>query len=322
MLHIKKLAFAPVFLILFALTNYLLAPLLKSPMILFATDMPSIVTLLVQILTLSAILLLADLFFVVFAALAQDWRLIALVSAAAAAVPLILVPIQLGLVVAAGFSISVLLTYPLLAVKLKTYITFHPTELLSPAVKNLTLTMVFFISFAYFLSANSEISKNGFQVPDKLLDQLVNMSGSVTGVKLPGNTSVKGVRFLAQAPSLSKEQIELLKQYPDILKQYGIDPKTLDSLETPQSPQDKTTKRADNGAITKMLKDEIQNLIKPFTSWIPVTLASSLFSLMFLYEWLLSLFLSPVIWFIFWVFRKTGFVKFITEVREVKKMVV
>ncbi len=302
MAYIKKLTFAPVFLILFALTNYLLAPLLKSPLTLLPTDLQGLIGLSIQLFILIAVLLLGNLFFVVFVSLAQNLSLIVPVALLGSLYPLFFIPTPLSYVLTGGFLTGVFITYPMLSGKLKNYLTFQPAIILIPSIKNLTIFMILVISFASYLALNVEVQKNGFKIPDSLIDSVL---------KIIPSSGVGGGENIAQLPQLTQEQIDLLKQQPELLKQYGIDPKILDQ----------TSQTAANPAAS-LIKDQIQKLITPFIPGIPAIIAITLFLILFFNEWTLSLFLPPIIWLIFWILEKSGFITFQKEMREVKKMVV
>lgn len=73
--------------------------------------------------------------------------------------------------------------------------------------------------------------------------------------------------------------------------------------------------------IKQTLKDQIQNLIKPYLNFIPAVLALLLFISLQSIASVINLLLHPLLWIIFYVLEKTGFIKFTTEMRPVKKMV-
>lgn len=309
MTYIKKLTFAPIFLIFFAASWFYAASLLKTPLSFLSLNLNEGIT----ITIITALLLLSSLFYIVFTALSQDLRIILPIAAFGTLLPLIFIQAPLNYVIVAGYLISTYITSPILLNKLQGYFNFDAAALLSPSIKHLVFLLFLTLSFAYYLSANAEIQKNGFSIPDSFIDQIIKLTGSM-------QQNVQGVRYIAQ--NLSPEQIQLLKQHPELLKQYNIDPKTLDLLASPQPAQKSTSSSPISQIATNLIKDTLQNLLKPYLGIIPAILAISLLSTLMFIEWILVLFLSPLISLIFYILEKTGFTKFTTEMREVKKMIV
>lgn len=311
---IKKLIFAPLFLLFFALTNFYLQPLLGSTDLILSLNSD----LFIHLIILGILLMLTSSLFVIFSSLAQDWKLILPVVILAQTLPIIFFSSYTGLVLTTGFLISFALTSILLLNKLKTYLTFSPSSLLVPSVKTLAFYLSLSISFAYYLSANLEISKNGFEIPDSLIEASLKISSP--------NPTVKDVKLIAQTPTLTPEQIQLLRQNPDLLRKQGIDPKVLDTLDQQTKPINKLANPASPNPspdlIKKLVKDQLQTVLKPYQGWVaPVLALLFYFTLSFLLS-ILSLVISPLIWLIFYILEKSGFTKYTTETREVKKLIV
>lgn len=74
--------------------------------------------------------------------------------------------------------------------------------------------------------------------------------------------------------------------------------------------------------IKPMITEQLQNIIKPYQNIIPAILALLLFLTLQSFVAILGIFLSPIIWLIFYILEKTNFIHFETEMREVKKLVV
>src|SRR3990172_10609958 len=115
-------------------------------------------------------------------------------------------------------------------------------------------------------------------------------------------------------PQIPPEQLDLLKKNPDLLKQYGLDPKLLDTLTAPQkstaAPANLT-----NELIKQTVKDQVQNFIKPYLNFIPAGLAILLFFTFHAFISIANLLISPLLWLIFLILEKTGFTKFTVEQR-------
>ncbi|MBI2330537.1 hypothetical protein HYU94_04025 [Candidatus Daviesbacteria bacterium] len=292
----KKLIFAPFFLIAFSLLIYQLNPLLQSYDIIFSLSTFT----LIQLIIIAALISLSGFLFVLFATLAGDWRFSLPVGAVASAIPLIFMEKSLGLVFTVGILISVLLVSLTLDSALKSYLNFQPASLLGPFIRRLSMMLILAFCIIYFFSSNKLIVQNGFEIPDSLIDTALKM------VPLPAEQT--------QLPNISPDQIAMLKKNPDLVRQSGLDPKILDSLDQPQNSA--------NNLIKQTVKDQVQNFIKPYASFIPAILAVLLFLTLQSLTSFLNLLIYPLLWFAFLILEKTGFTKYETEMREVKKLVV
>ena len=121
-------------------------------------------------------------------------------------------------------------------------------------------------------------------------------------------------------PQITPDQLDLLKKNPELLKQSGLNPKMLESLTTTQKNQSPTS--VTDTLIRQTLKDQIQNLIKPYIGFVPAGLAVLLFLTLQFFISIMNLFIYPLLWVIFFLLEETGFIKFETEQRPVRKMVV
>lgn len=308
MFLLKKLIFAPIFLIVFGWLIYQLVPLLSSYDFIFSLSIATLVSLIV----VSGLILISSFLFVLFAALSSDWKIVLPVALTSSVVPLIFFPPALAIVFAVAIFVSFCLTYVSLDNTLKSYLNFQPSSLLGPAIRHLSGLLVLSFCVVYFLSSSKLIAQNGFQIPDSLIDTALKMS--------PVNMPAEQNSASTQLPAISQEQLELLKQNPDLLKQYGLDPKILDTLDQKnlqKAPQDLTA-----NLIKQTVKDQAQGFIKPYINFIPAVLALLLFITFQSLISLLNLFIYPMLWVIFFILEKTGFIKFVVEQRPVRKMVV
>lgn len=267
---VKKLIFAPLFLIVFALLIYQLNFLLVSYDLIFSLSTAT----LIQLITISVLFSASCLSFVLFVTLASEWKIILPVGIIASAVPLIFIPSSLALIFAVAVLVSFLLTSLNLDSTLKSYLTFKPFALLGPSIRHLSTLLILSFCLIYFLSASKAVAQNGFQIPDSLIDTALKMS--------------------PQTPSAQTEQVSI-----DLLK-----------------------KNPANDLIKKTVKDQTQNFIKPFLNFIPGILTILLFLTLQSLTSILNLLIYPLLWFLFSILEKIGFVKFEVEQRPVKKLVV
>ena len=309
---IKKLDFALPFLLALFGTYQYLSTFLQNPYLIFDFNVATLVPLALFLL----LLLLSGLFFVVFSTLAQDLKITLPATFLGAFSALLIIPAPLSLVVAFGSLIVLTLTLLTLNKKLATYLTFQPAALLVPAIRQLAPLLLLVFSITFYLAADAKVKTEGFEVPDSILDPVINMTMS----QLPNPTSpTSPTTPKNNSPQIPPEQIEMLRQNPALLQQYGLDPSVLDEL-SPQTP--KTSQNPQQALIKTEVKKQLQSVIAPQINLIPPILAALFFFTLQFGLTLFSIILSPLIWLIFWILGKTGFTTYTKEMREVKKLVV
>jgi hypothetical protein len=321
---VKKLIFAPLFLAFTISTLYFYKIILIKYLDVYFGNYGGIY----EFALLSLPLMFIGLTYCLFVTFTQDFKYAIGGAIIAGLTPFLFLNTNLSIVISAGLLISFILAFFNLQSELRSYTNFQSAKLLKSPIKLLNTFILLTLTFGYFLNANSIIQTQGFKIPDSLMDWAIDLS--LKGQGIP----VKGVKYLAQIPTLSQEQINLLKQNPDILKQYGLDP-DVDEL----VPAENTTsaKSSNKNAIQVIpslpgtnLKDIIKAqmstaldaMIKPYLFAIPMILAVLFYSLAGFTLWFFSLFLSPILTIIFSILEKTGFVKYEKEMREVKKIII
>lgn len=310
MLIIKKLAFAPLFLTSLFFCLNALRLIFNVPNLIFSFDWETFISLITFALSLN----MAAIFFSVFATLVDDYIYILPVVFLGATMSFIFFFTPINLVMIVGIVVAFLLGYWSLHQKLKSYLTFSAPAILASPAKQMALLMIIFISVGYFILTSMTISQTGFQVPDGLVDTAVNLT------PMPEVQTESGSSPLNNLP-ISKEQIAELKKNPQLLKQYGLDPKILDSLDAP-------TKAASNVSsnlkeqIKQTVKTQIDQAVKPYQQFIPYIYAFLIFFTLTSLSSFLSIFYWPLLWLIFYILENTGFIHFDKEMREVKKLVI
>ncbi len=174
MIILKKLIFAPLFVVAFAILIYQFSPLLKSYDFIFSLSVNTLINLIV----ISALISLACFLFTLFATIASDWKLILPVALISALVPIFSMDPALGLVFAAAIFVSLLLTYTSLDSALASYLNFQPEALLGPAIRHTSGLLILAFCLVYFLSASKMIAEKGFQIPDSLNDPALKLTPS------------------------------------------------------------------------------------------------------------------------------------------------
>ncbi len=253
--------------------------------------------------------MLTSLLFALFAGLSNDWKLVLPVSLVAALMPLLFLEQKTALIIAVGTAAILLLNFLYLENSLKSYLSFTPSTIFGPPIRHLSGFLILLIALTYFLSISNLIGQKGFEIPDQLIDQ---------ALKLSGQTSTQSEEQSATQPTISPEQLELLKKNPALLKQFGVDPKMLNNLNPGQTSQ--TIASTSNDLLKTTLKNQLNSMIKPYIGLVPAILAILFFFILQSLTALLNILVYPVLWLIFYIFEKVGFVSFITETRSVKKM--
>lgn len=171
---VKKLTFAPLFLLFFILLVYQLTPFLSSYDFIFAFSVNN----LIQLIIIAALFSISSLLFSVFVTLAADWKLVLPVSLLSALIPMLFLDPALTIVFAVAIFISFLLIFLSLETALKSYLTFKPEVLLGPSIRRLASLLVLAFCLIFFLSTNKIIAQKGFQIPDSLIDTALQLSTS------------------------------------------------------------------------------------------------------------------------------------------------
>lgn len=304
---IKKLLFAPFFITLYALLLLQLKPLFTSYDFIFSLSSAS----LIQLGLISVLVCLTSLSFVLFATIASDWNIVAPIGLLTAILPLLEVNQTDGLVLTVGSIVAFTLTFASLENKLKSYLNFQSSTLLGPSIRSLATFLLIIFSVVYFLSINQIINKSGFQIPDSLIDTTLKLVPQMQNEQTGATSQL----------SVPKEQLDLLKKNPALLKQAGVDPKILDSLNQPNNSSQKSSNPV-NDLLKNTVKDQLQNFLKPYLTFMPAVLAMLLFFTLQSLTSILQLLIYPLLWLIFLILEKTGFIKFEIEQRPVKKLVV
>lgn len=310
MVIFKKLIFAPFFLIVFALLVLNLAPILSSYDFIFSLSAATFI----QLIIIAILAILSSFLFTVFMVLSQDWKLIIPVIILSSILTVVVIPSALAVIWSVIILVCLLLISIMLDKTLKKYLNFQPTKLFSPIIKQLSGLLILSFCLIYFLSTSQLISQQGFTIPDSLIDTALKMSPTSIPEE-PSNPSV-------QVPSIDPDQIELLKKNTQLLQQYGLNPQMLDSLTNPSNLTQTPLTTVTNDLIKQTVKEQVDNLLKPYLGFIPIILALALFLTLKSLTSLISIFIPPLLWIIFLILEKTGFIHFEVTQRPVRKMVI
>lgn len=314
MILFKKLIFALPFLIFYCAFLLVINPFLNNSNLLFSLEFQT----LIQISLIEAFLLYTAIYFTIFVSFATNWKIVVSIVIVACLFPLLLVNPPLKVIITLGSLFSFMLTYLLLNKKLSNYITFHARTLLAPSIKHLITLLALTISFGFYLTTNSNISRNGFKLPDSLLDD--SLKFATPQLSKENQTQLS----LANHLQISQEELQLLKQNPESLTQFGLDPSIINTLD--QTTLFESNKNSgvvnQNTVIKSIVQKQVEDLTKPYQHYIPFILALIFFITLQSYASLLSIILPLHLWLIFFILEKLGFIRYQIETREVKKLIV
>ncbi len=325
--QIKKLVFAVPFLVFLFLFDYRIQPLFNDSInVIFSFD----TAVLLQIILVLVYLILAAISFAVFVTLASEWLIVLAVAAAGSVIPFFLSPTPPTYIFVLGSFLVFVITGAILLNKLKTYLTFQPTVLLLPSVKNLISLLILVVSVSYFFSVSSQLAKKPFEIPDSFIDGIIKITSS----QVPVQGFRYDKRLIAQTPQIDPQTLEYLKKHPEIVRQYGYDPAILNQI-TPTTPAPKSsaktqignpnpqpTPQSQNDLLKPLVKQQLGNMLKPYQNYIPLILTILFYLTLISFAAVLTIFAGPILWGLFLLLEKTEFVHFVTETREVKKLVV
>lgn len=316
MLWIKKLSFAPLYLIFYALFVYQLNNLLSIPNLVFSLDFAVLKELIIFVI----FAYLACIIFVIFCSLAQDWKLVIPVILLSSLIPFVFLTSPASLTLVFGSFILSLIIYLLVLQKLNSYITWQPTSLFSSSIKQMAFLLSIFSALCFYIVNDSSIKQNGFEIPDSLIDTSLKLMPQspldLTNQDLPTQAP--------QLPKLPPEQIEELKKNPDLLSQFGLTPAALDLVSKSSSNQtsQNNSQTSLQSPIKDLIKSQIESIINPYKSFIAPILALLFFFTTQFFISFLGIFISPLVWLIFYLLEKTEFIKFVSEQRTVKKIII
>lgn len=324
-MSIKKLLFAPVFLSLLLTLFYLYKLVLDKYLEVFFGEWGGMY----ELGLIALVIMLSSLSYCIYISFTRDVKYYLPVAIIGSLTPFIFLNPSLALIACIGIFASTSFAYFSLKESFKTYVNFQPVTLLASPIKTLSTLLLLSLTLVFYFHSNSIIQKHGFKIPDQVVDWAIDLS-------MKGTLPVKGEKYLAQLPTLNQEQINLLKQSPEVLKQYGISAKDLDQLTPAENSTSKIQPSNQNAinispqlpglnlkdVIKTQINSSLDQMIKPYLFAIPMILAFLFYSLVSFALWVFSIFLSPAILLIFYIFEKTGFIKFEKEMREVRKMVV
>lgn len=308
MILLKKLIFVPLFLVSLISLAYLLNPFLKSYDFVFSYSANTIINL----VSISALIFTSSLLFVLLATIADDWRISIPVALIGSLVSFIFIDYSLAFVLSAGIFLSLLFANLNLNVALQSYLQFKPSHVLGPSIRHLSEVLILALCITYFFSASRIIAQAGFQIPDTLIDAAYGLYKSASPNIQQTETALT---------QLTPEQQDLLRKNPDLIRQSGLDPKMIENLLNPQKNTESPLNLVDT-TIKQTLKEQVQNFIKPYTNLIPAGLSVLLFFSLQFFVSIMNILTSLLLWLIFQVLEKTGFVKFEITMREVKKLIV
>ncbi|MDD2822518.1 MAG: hypothetical protein PHQ59_00375 [Candidatus Daviesbacteria bacterium] len=313
MLIIKKLIFAIPFLLSITAFYIQAEPILKDPMLLFSFDL----NLLLQLIYFAVSITATAYFFITFTALASDWKIVAPISLVGSALVLLFIASPEATYLGIGLFLAFCAVFALLLNKItKDPTSFHTSDYIIKPSGQLITIIVLITSAIVYLS----ISTSSQQMVTKMIDSVVNLStefikNQQLAPQSEGNTQ-------PSLPTLTSEQLTLLKQNPNLLKQNGIDPNILNQLDANKKNAPVTPQSIAAEAAKPMIIKQVTDMIQPYLPFVPFIIAFVFYLNFQFFTSITSLLFSPLAYLLFYILEKINFIRFETTTREVKKLVV
>lgn len=300
MLLAKKLFFSLPFAISFLACCLLIKPFLKDPNLLFSLDLQ---VLLLYIWIVIAVMFSA-IFFSIFVTLCQDIKIVLCPLPAVMLSAYLLLPNSPGLVFGIGSCLIFLLHFASLQHTLTTYITFTPETLLLPTIGRTTTLLFLLASITLYLSSQEIIATRGFSLPQSLFDTILR---AIPQDQLP---------TFSPQQAVTPEQINQLKQNPELLQQFGLSSDMLDQFTKTD------TKNATQQLMQSQIKKQTDTLIKPYEKFLAPFFGILFFFSLRFFATFLGVFVGPLLRLVFLILDRTKFTHYTTETRQIQKLVI
>jgi hypothetical protein len=316
MLILKKLLFVVPFLIFYILFLWGSQNLINSPYSIIFFDL----SFFQQLFFVLIFLTLSSLFFVIFATIASDIKYSLGLAFLSSLLPLVVVNNPYSSVLSLSLMGSFALVSLLLQNKLKTYLNFQPTSLLSSSVRNLTTLTILSLTLLYFFSIGERLKTEAVRVPESFVNTIASLP-QVRNTFSVDNPITEGLQ------SITTKDLEMLRQNPTLLKQHGLDESIIDEIVRLQQEAlgNKTQISKDSSSqifLKALINNQVQQVTEPIKGFLPLILSLVFFVTLHSLASIVSLIIFPLLYLIFQILEKTGFTKFVVEKRDVKKLVV
>ncbi|MCL5784060.1 MAG: hypothetical protein M1142_01735 [Patescibacteria group bacterium] len=307
----KRIVFGLPFLLCFFIFSYELNLLLQDPSNLLS--IPSLMRAGVMMVSLVT----SSFFFIIFATLAFSWLIVLPIILLASLPPLLFTSVPLSYTLSSGFLLSLCFSYFLLERKMENYFSFQPTALLIPPIKQLITIILLVASFGLYLTSSSEIANHGFTIPQSFVNTGTQLLLGQQGMSSLNNLGFNDASILNSQSNEVTQQLQTLTQNPTLLQQLGVDPALLNQLinsNTPSKPQ------KSQSPATDMIEQQINTMIKPYLHYLPLFYAGLFFISLWFFVFFLDIFLYLPLWLLFLILEQTGFIRYVPEMKEVKKL--
>lgn len=303
-LTVKKLAFYPLFLACFVFLVTKLIAIFATYEFFFSLTLEN----LIQLIIISALILLSGFLFCLFATFADDWKIVAPAIIFACLMPFIFFTWNVAATCFLGTLIALTLTFSVLEMSLKNYLTFDANAILSPSIRHLATFLILVISIAYFFAAKQIILEKSFVVPNSIIDMALGINPN-TQTSMTDQTS-------------STEEV-ITNTQRNLLLKAGVPANAINNISLVLSPG-KTITTAAKDATAKFARQQAEKLmnayIRPYLPVIPAILGILLFLTLQSIVALLQFLLYPLIWITFYFLNEANFLKYKKEMKEVKKL--
>lgn len=326
---VKKLIFAFPFLACFFFMLFIFKDISNNPEMLLALE----ISVFYKIILFLTLIIFSGLFFCIFISFARELKFVGPIILLSLLIPLLFFPDikspivnfelarnQSSFILIVGFLLTESIIFYMLDNTLKTYINFSPTQIFIPFIKRFTQLFLLTFALGYFVLLSNYYQINKFKIPDSLIDTaLKSIPKSLTSQTDPTSVTVP------PKIKLTPEQLTALKQNPKNLEQFGLTVSDLENLSNPttvKTPEQKEDVPLDQQLIKLAVRKQIDEMIKPYINFIPITLSVLFFFTSYSLSSLLLITAPIILLILFKILEGTGFITYTKEMREVKKMVI
>lgn len=227
------------------------------------------------------------------------------VIAVSAMIPIAMMGV-FGVWISGGLAVSEILAMMMIRHSLATYLNFGPATILMPGIKTVAVVLIVCIYGVWGWQMQQAVNKNGFHLPDSLVDEVIKLMDTSSG-------NQEGSSYINQLAGGGLSQ------------QLGISQQQLETFGNSQLGNQvaENIQKQTQTAVKEALNKQVDIIIKPILPIFGWGMAAMLgFSALGMLVFPLFQITAGIVWWIFWAMEKTGWVRFETEMRPVKKLVV
>lgn len=297
--YLKQLVFGVIYLCLLGWTIYWSEQIVGNPWMVFDLGWNSLWELVVFDLWIG----LSGLLFAVSVVMSKEKLIDIGVIVVGGILPLAMLGVSgiiLGVIILSGE----ILTLMMIRRSLKSYLTFSASNILMPGVRSLAMVILVGMSIIYGVNLQIEVNKNGFRLPDGIVDSAIKLSGGDTN----SSTSV----------------MDSLSQNSGLLAQFGVSQEQLKTVDPKIIEQFLGSNKqiSQQSVIKDAINKQVASAVAPVLPYMGMMMGGLFLISMLGIIGLIYPLLGGLTWGLFILMERIGLIRFEKEMREVRKLVV